>query len=332
MPRPRTKAEDLASTRDLDDTTVTALQSLLLDWFAANGRDLPWRRTRDPYRVLVSEVMLQQIQVVRAIPFYEAFVEQFSTVSALANAPLAEAIRAWGDLGRYCRVVYLHQAAQIVVEHHGGTIPRDVPTLRTLPGVGPYTAGAVACFAYEADAAFIDTNMKRVLHRVLVGPEQPEQPVKESVLLGLAARLLPSGRAWAWNSALMDLGAAVCASRKPRCSACPLRERCRSVDDFTSGRVSPTAFRRTPPYRFEESNRFYRGRVLAQLRRLPEGDTDEASIDLAELGRSIRDDFNDEHLDWLGGVVRSLTKDGLAVIAEERPSYDDEPVVRVRLP
>ena len=130
------------------------MRGALASWFRENGRDLPWRRTRDPWRILVSEVMLQQIQVARAIPFYESFLERFPTVGSLASSPIAEAIRAWGDLGRYRRVVNLHRTARIVVEEHDGLIPSDPGVLVTLPGIGPYTAGAVACFAFEKDVAF----------------------------------------------------------------------------------------------------------------------------------------------------------------------------------
>ncbi len=126
----------------------------MISWFEENGRDLPWRRTRDPYRVLVSEVMLQQIQVVRAIPFYERFLGSFPSVEALANAPISDAIRVWGDLGRYRRVVNLHRTACIVMDEHGGEIPSDPAVLAKLPGIGPYTAGAVACFAFEKGVGF----------------------------------------------------------------------------------------------------------------------------------------------------------------------------------
>ena len=126
----------------------------LLSWFEENARDLPWRRTRDPWRVLVSEVMLQQIQVKRAVPFYERFLEHFPSAQALADARLAEAIRVWEDLGRYRRVVYLHRTARILMDEYGGEVPSDPEELVKLPGIGPYTAGAVACFAYEKDVAF----------------------------------------------------------------------------------------------------------------------------------------------------------------------------------
>ena len=134
-----------------DDAKVEAVREALISWFEENGRDLPWRRTRDPWRILVSEVMLQQIQVKRAIPFYEAFLERFATPRALAEAPLAEAIRVWRNLGRYRRVVNLHRTARILTVEFGGKVPCDPEVLVRLPGVGPYTAGAVACFAFEKD-------------------------------------------------------------------------------------------------------------------------------------------------------------------------------------
>ena len=141
----------------IDRKRVETVSGALTSWFRDNGRDLPWRRTREPWCVLVSEVMLQQIQVKRAIPFYEKFVERFPTVEELAEAPVAEAIRVWGDLGRYRRVVNLHRTARIVVEEHGGEVPSDPGILTKLPGIGPYTAGAVACFAFERDVAGLAT-------------------------------------------------------------------------------------------------------------------------------------------------------------------------------
>jgi len=189
--------------RPADPEKIEAVRETLTGWFREDARDLPWRRTRDPWRVLVSEVMLQQIQVVRAVPFYERFLERFPTVGALAEAPLAEAIQVWGDLGRYRRVVSLHRTARIVVEEHGGEIPSDPEALVKLPGIGPYTAGAVACFAYERDAAFVDTNMSRVLHRIFFGVDVPGPTAADRELLDLAAELVPSGGGWEWNQALM---------------------------------------------------------------------------------------------------------------------------------
>jgi A/G-specific adenine glycosylase len=134
-----------------NNVKAEAVREVLISWFDENGRDLPWGRTRDPWRILVSEVMLQQIQVKRAVPFYEAFLGRFATPRALAEAPLAEAIKVWGNLGRYRRVVNLHRTARILIEEFGGKVPSDPGVLVRLPGIGPYTAGAVACFAFEQD-------------------------------------------------------------------------------------------------------------------------------------------------------------------------------------
>ena len=185
--------------------TREQIQDALIRWFGDNARDLPWRRTRDPWRVLVSEVMLQQIQVRRAVPFYERFLARFPTIQALADAPLAEAIRVWEDLGRYRRVVYLHKTARIVMEEHHGRIPSDPEELLKLPGIGPYTAGAVACFAYERDAAFLDTNMHRVLHRYCFGLKDATTAANKE-LLSIARELVPPKRGWRWNQALMETG------------------------------------------------------------------------------------------------------------------------------
>ena len=137
-----------------DEAKRRTVSAALISWYDENARDLPWRRTRDPWRVLISEVMLQQIQVKRAIPFYKSFLARFPTPRALADVPVAEAIRAWGDLGRYKRVVNLHRTARILVEEFGGEIPSNPEVLVKLPGIGPYTAGAVACFAFEKDTLF----------------------------------------------------------------------------------------------------------------------------------------------------------------------------------
>ena len=305
-----------------DAAKVEAVRDAILAWFEENGRDLPWRRTRDPYRVLVSEVMLQQIQVKRAIPFYLAFLERFPTVEALAAAPLSEAIKVWDDLGRYRRVVSLHRTARIVVEEHGGRIPSDPSLLAKLPGIGPYTAGAVACFAFERAVPFVDTNMRRVLHRVFRGPEVPEPAASEGELIDVAAELVPSegGDAWAWNQALMELGALVCTARKPRCDRCPTGDICCARDSIETALAGARSASRNKagevsPRRYEDSYRFLRGRVLARLREAPE-----EGVSLRELGAALREGFADEDLPWILGVVRSLEKDGLAAVDERDPS------------
>lgn len=355
---PESTPKDLARAEDatipLDGAALAALQDAVIDWFGAEGRDLPWRRTRDPWRVLVPEVMLQQIRVARAIPFYEAFVARFPAPAALAAAPLSAAIQVWGDLGRYKRVVNLHRAARLIVADHGGRVPSEPAALRALPGVGPYTAGAVACFAFERDEAFLDTNLRRVLHRIFVGVDVPAPTQPERALQRLAQRVVPAGRAWPWNQGLMDLGAVVCTARRPACDRCPVRTWCAAspaVQHAIAARP-PRVDGGRPTYRYDDfkrdrcrpsagvqvaaragGHRFYRGRVLAALRELPP--SYDAGIDLRALGPRLRADFGEDDLPWLRGVVQSLEQDGLAV-AEERPAYDagsiSPPDVRIKLP
>jgi A/G-specific adenine glycosylase len=197
----------------------------LLRWFRANGRDLPWRATRDPYHVLVSEFMLQQTQVNRVRDYYGRFLTRFDSVERLARAHPAAVREAWEGLGYYRRAENLHRLARTVVRDHAGEIPSDPEVLRTLPGIGRYTAGAVATFAFERRAAAVDTNVARVLARVFHGGRRPA----ERQLWALAERMLPRRRrvAWEFNQALMDLGATICVARVPKCADCPVRTACR---------------------------------------------------------------------------------------------------------
>jgi A/G-specific adenine glycosylase len=318
------------------ETTIAFVQRELLAWFGAHGRDLPWRHTRDPYRILVSEVMLQQVQVARAIPFYLAFIDRFPTVHDLAVAPIADVIRVWADLGRYRRIAYLHRTAREIVDRFAGQIPADVETLKTLPGIGPYTAGAVACFAFEQDVAFVDTNVRRVIDRLFFGTCRQTGADVERQIATLAERLVPPGRGWDWNQGLIDFGATVCTARRPRCELCPLRPVCRAHPAVLTHEAAPTNGKK--PFVFAGSNRFYRGRILAELRQ--QSSTDPAAgIPLPELGARVRPEFAPDDLPWLYDVVTGLEKDGLARIAEERPAYDasESPdtaanAVTVRLP
>jgi A/G-specific adenine glycosylase len=198
----------------------------LVRWFRRHGRDLPWRRTRDPYRVLVSEMMLQQTQVGRVMDFYARFLGRFPTLEALAAAPPASVREAWSGLGYYRRAANLHRLAQVVVRDHGGTIPADPDALRQLPGVGPYTAGAVASFAYERAAPAVDTNVARVLRRAFhphAAGASGQRRLRDTAA-AFVRRAGPS--AWAFNQALMELGALVCTARVARCGACPVRREC----------------------------------------------------------------------------------------------------------
>ncbi|HET8625601.1 MAG TPA: A/G-specific adenine glycosylase [Gemmatimonadales bacterium] len=202
-----------------------AFRRALLRWFRRRGRDLPWRRTRDPYRVLVSEFMLQQTQVARVEAYYHRFLKRYPTIHALADAPAVAVRESWEGLGYYRRAANLHRLAQLVVEEHAGVIPRKPEELVALPGVGRYTAGAVACFAYERSVAAVDTNVARVLRRAF-HPHSDEQ----RLLWDTAARLVPrrGAAAWAFNQGLMELGALVCTAREAHCSECPVRPACKT--------------------------------------------------------------------------------------------------------
>jgi A/G-specific adenine glycosylase len=193
----------------------------LLAWYRRAARDLPWRRTRDPYRVLVSEFMLQQTQVSRVLDFYPRFLRRYPSLRSLARARPAAVREAWDGLGYYRRAANLHRLAREVVADHGGVLPREPEALRRLPGVGPYTAGAVAVFAYEQPVAAVDTNVMRVLRRVFGC-----QTAKDTRTMGQLLQPRKGGTAWAFNQALIELGALVCTARAPRCQDCPVARLC----------------------------------------------------------------------------------------------------------
>ena len=203
-----------------------AFRRRLTRWFRRAGRDLPWRRTRDPYHVLVSEVMLQQTQVARVTDFYARFLARFPTLEALAGATQHEVHALWQGLGYYRRATHLHRLAQVVVAEHGGQLPREPERLRLLPGVGRYTAGAVATFAFERATPAVDTNVGRVIRRAF--HPRAAGAAGEQRIWATAQALQPrAGRpAWTFNQAIMELGALICTARVARCEACPVRAAC----------------------------------------------------------------------------------------------------------
>jgi A/G-specific adenine glycosylase len=240
-------------------------QTALLEWFAENGRDLPWRHTRDPYAILVSEVMLQQTQVARVLERYTPWLERWPTPAALAAAQAADVLRAWSGLGYNRRALNLQKAARRVVELGG--FPRGLDELERLPGIGPYTARAIACFAVGAQVTAPDTNVRRVLERSLRVSEVAPPP----------------GRAWEWNQALFDLGAQVCLARVPRCDRCPLASACPA-----RGQTFAPLRRQS---RFEGSRRQRRARLVRELAEGPvaEGGYDRDVVDsLLADGLAVR--------------------------------------------
>src|SRR5438034_9651864 len=211
--------------------TAQAFTRKLLAWYRRAARDLPWRRTRDPYRVLVSEFMLQQTQVSRVAEFYPRFLERFPDLGTLARAPARRVREAWDGLGYYARASNLHALARVVRQDFDGTLPAEPDELRKLPGVGPYTAGAVASFAYEKPVPAVDTNVARVIRRVFVGDDRQRlSGNRQRLIWSIAQALVPRDgkRAWKFNQAVMELGARICVARKPKCPQCPVREGCRT--------------------------------------------------------------------------------------------------------
>ena len=231
----------------------------LLGWAAGAQRDLPWRKTRDPWLVLVSEVMLQQTQVDRVLPYFAAFAERWPTPQSCAEADLAEMLAAWQGLGYPRRARNLWRAASAITERHEGDVPCGLDELLALPGVGPYTARAVQTFAFGMDTGVVDTNVGRILARWAGRRLQPAEAQE------LADRLVPAGTGWAWNQAMMDLGAEVCTKRAPRCGDCPVTQWCAWAGSDSPDPADRSAGVSTRQARFEGSDRQARGRLLAAL-------------------------------------------------------------------
>ena len=286
-----------------------AVRDALTSWYEADHRAFPWRETDDPYEILVSEVMSQQTQLDRVVDAWRDFLGRWPTVEALAAADRADVVGFWTDhsLGYNNRAKYLHEAARQIVEGavdgvDAGAWPRDPEGLSELMGVGPYTANAVASFAFNNGAAVVDTNVKRVLYRAFDVEDDDTEFER------VAAALLPDGESRVWNNAIMELGGVAC-GKKPRCdeAGCPWREWCRAYQtgDFTAPDVP------TQPS-FEGSRRQFRGRIVRLL-----GEHDEMDIDT--LGHRIRVDYtpDGEHgREWLRGLLSDLDDDGLVQVKQ----------------
>ena len=253
-------------------TQPSEMQSIVLDWYAAHGRDLAFRRTTDPWAILVSEVMAQQTQAARAAEAWTGFMAQFPTPAVLAAASPATVIRAWRGLGYNRRALSLRDAASKIVLEHDGRIPNTLEELLALPGIGPYSARAVLAIAFAQPVAALDVNIRRVLSRAFIGPTASSLPARE--LQSTADALVPRGAPAAWTHALMDIGAAYCRPREPRCEECPLLASCR----FAATRSAPGPAVGAAASRvkalgrsFPSTNRWLRGRILDRLRDAPDG-------------------------------------------------------------
>jgi A/G-specific adenine glycosylase len=279
----------------------------ILTWYSANGRSLAFRRTTDPYAVLVSEAMAQQTQAARAAAHWERFMERFPTVESLAAATPADVLRQWQGLGYNRRALALWRAAGVIVRNHDRRVPDSIGDLEALPGVGPYTARAVAAIAFGRPVGAVDVNVARVLGRLAGGRvDVPRRDVQ-----ALADATVASTDPAAWTHAAMDLGATICRAREPQCGVCPARPWCR----YTAARPVPKRRGTTPP--FPSTTRWLRGRILDRLRAAP-GD---AWVDLdAPIGN--------HDLPKVVAAVRAMAADGLVELATTAPAG----VLRARLP
>lgn len=241
---------------------VRRLRTTLLDWYHDHAEPFPWREAHDPYAALVAAVCAQQTQMSRVLPLYERWMAAFPALPGLASATPEAVLRVWGRGGYPRRALHLRATALHCMQKHNGMLPRDSEALLALPGVGPFTAAIVRCFGYGEDVPAIDTNVVRVLGRVVHGDLQPARETAAATIRLTAERLLPPGGSAEWNPALMDFGALVCTAR-PRCERCPLARQCAARPRFAAGETA-TPLRAQPA--FEGSARQWRGRILAALR------------------------------------------------------------------
>lgn len=249
----------------------TDARDAILTWYAQRGRPLAFRRTTDPYAILVSEAMAQQTQAARAAAYWERFMKRFPTVQDLAGATPADVLREWAGLGYDRRALALWRAAHVIVGMHGGRVPETVAELQALPGVGPYTARAVAALAFGIPVGAVDVNVRRVIGRIVAGGADI---LPTPILQVIADAAVPIDQPGAWTHAVMDVGATVCKPREPRCATCPARPWCRYAAGEGPDRESGQTRRATgeSPVPFSSTNRWLRGRILDRLRAMPDGE------------------------------------------------------------
>jgi A/G-specific adenine glycosylase len=290
-----------------------AARAAILEWYAANGRSLPFRGTSDPYAILVSEAMSQQTQAARAGEAWTRFMARFPAVRSLAAARPADVLRAWQGLGYNRRALALWRAAHVIVAEHGRVVPSDVRTLEALPGVGPYTARAVAAIAFGVPVGAVDTNVRRVLGRIVLGdPSVAPRPDIQR----LADAAVPRDRAADWTHAVMDMGALVCRPARPDCGRCPARPWCRyaAASAPVAGLRSRDRSRAEPA--FPATSRWLRGRILDRLRAAP----DAAWVELAAP-------IGAHETEAVVVAARAMAREGLVEL-----EVPDAPVLRARLP
>jgi len=283
----------------------------VLRWYDRNGRRLPWRGIRNPYRILVAEIMLQQTQTGRVTEKYRPFLKKFPTLRSLAEAPLRNVIVAWGGMGYNNRAVRLHALARELMNHQGGKLPAHEDELRSLPGIGPYTAAALMVAVHGTPVPVVDINVRRFLSRVCWPMHHLNDVQSEAVIWQKAGELLPKQRVYDWTQALMDMGATVCTARNPDCTSCPVSGLCASKEGML--RVLRPSSKREQG-RGGIPNRIFRGRVVDLLRER----AGRKCLPIGEIGNRIYPGFSTRDASWLEGLLHDLQKDGLVKIRASR--------------
>lgn len=290
----------------------------ILRWYSSYGRILPWRNIRDPYRILVAEIMLQQTQVNRVLRLYPLFLRRFPTLTSLASARQSQVVVAWKGMGYNNRAVRLHRLANELLEKNKGRLPRSIEACAQLPGIGRYTAHALIVSVYGEDHPVVDVNIRRVLSRLFWRMQTTREMQHEEKIWTLASKLVPRRNGYNWTQALMDLGATVCTARNPRCGVCPVAARCLSGRAMTD---TPVRRPKREPSLQGVPNRIYRGRIVDVLR------TSRRPLQIREIGRKVVPTFSSRHGAWLRRLIEGLLSDGLIAV---RGNIED-PSARVLL-
>ncbi len=287
----------------MNSRRIDFIQTKILSWYLVNKRPLAWRKTRDPYKIFLSEIMAQQTQAIRAEIYYKKWIQQFPNWNSLASASTGNVLRMWSGLGYNSRALRLHETAKIISTKYHSKLPADSIELQKLPGIGKYTAQAILCFAFKKQVPVVDVNIRRILTRVFSVVKSANEMYSEKIVWKIAEEILPPQNAFLWNQALMDLGAIVCTARSPKCRDCPISKKCASA--FSNSLLIIKKVKKKEPSRKGIPRRLYRGKILKLLHHHKfTGD---------KISAIIWKSFSVQDVDWLEDLLQKMTADGLIV-------------------